>query len=158
MLNNLTKKINNLSSKKKIKIGWFDSEQSMIAAVMENGAVIQPTNKMKGWFSQYDVNKSNNPIVIPARPHKQKTIFENKFKWIKDFKTSLYDNNFDLDKSLNELGPKFVEDYKNIFSSGEYQKLSQFTLMMRDKKGISGDKPLLATGELMNNISFKVDK
>lgn len=140
-----------------------------LGAVHEFGASINVTDKMRGWFwHNYGINKSNEPIKIPARsflwmPIVDQLSFNNpkmqgfkKYIWkqlfVKNAPQQFY-------ATLGAMALDAIEWAFQTNGGGMWRPLSNFTesqFSRRRKKGIP--QILTNTGNLRRSMSFKILK
>jgi hypothetical protein len=158
ILSNLENAINGIDDKSSIEIGWFDGDMPMIANVQEYGAMIPVTSKSRAFFGgRYGIHLTTNSLVIPPRPHRQRTINEKaETQWANDLSKALKNANYSLITAFNEVGEKWENDYREVLTDGQYQELSPMTLDIRKQDGIGGDTPLVATGKMQASLTYKV--
>lgn len=152
-LDNLKNKVKKLSNNDlTLKVGFLDSKQAKIAIIQEFGATINVTPKMRGWFyHNFGIQKSNKPIVIPARPFMRSTIDKNKKLW-KDILINLLKTD-EPEKALDKLGSVMQGDIRETISNNDFTPNAPFTIM---KKG--RDQPLIDTGEMLRAVDYEVSK
>lgn len=162
MFADLEKKLNQINSQKlTLFVGWTDQEMAKIAAIQEFGASINVTPKMRGFLSaSYGINlkATTSQIVIPPRAHRKQVIEKHAEEWQHVLTKTLVKTGFDINKSLDILGVIIQQDYKSIIIGGNFTKLSDATLHMRQKNNIGGSQPLYATGEMARTIESEVRK
>lgn len=150
-LKNLKQKVKDLSKNNMVlKIGFLDAKIAKIAKINEYGAIIPVTAKMRGWFFyNFNIRKSNNPIVIPPRPFMKTTINKNKNKWVEILNNLL--KNKTPDKALGTLGEVIKSDIQYTISNNDFIDNAPFTIM---KKG--RNQPLIDTGKMRNKVDYEI--
>lgn len=154
----------NLIESKTVYAGIFGEEGSEImirAAVQEFGADIKVTPAMRGWFAAHGVflKKSTEKIRVPERAwlrttFDQSKVIENCEKELERALEDFFYNGLEAIQVLHRLGLRMVSEIRNriLDDSPPFQKLSSFTV---EQKG--SDKPLLASGQLVKSIAYKID-
>ena len=106
---------------------------------------------MKKWFLyKHNVKKSNNPIIIPARPFMNDTFKENREKWSNILiKLLAIKNSKD---ALSILGEKITADIKRKISHNEYIDNAPFTVMVKGR-----NQPLIDTGGMLKSVAYEVN-
>lgn len=182
-LQNLKKLMEDLGQKYSIKVGILqakgrshlipnsDITMADLGAIHEFGATINNTPKMRGWFyHNYGIQKSNNPIKIPARPFLRPLLNPKSKKYILE-NSNLADNP-ELDKLLGEDNPKFIENIthniaesatllvQHSFNTGGFpQKWKEITPFSREhRKYNHNSPPLTDIGQLKQSISYEIKR
>jgi hypothetical protein len=159
-LGKVKKMMENIGNQKfSVNVGWRDAEYPKIASIQEYGAIIPVTSKMRGYFGwKYGIYISKSTITIPPRPHRKQTIQAKMPKWKKLFAILLNKNEYDIEKSFNELGKQMLDDYRDVIKEGNFQPLSQATLKIRQRDDIYGSVPLNATDGMLLAMDYWVEK
>ena len=154
-----SKILNSLKTNKSLKVGWFEEGIARVAYRAEYGLETPKEEFTQSTINYYLTNKKNIPEYIgnKPRPHREVFISENKNKISELIGNLLVKNNFDTEKTLKDAGEEIENMYRNIFYTHDFAPLSHQTLDMRKFKGISGDRPLVATGKLQDELKHKVD-
>jgi hypothetical protein len=147
-----------------IEVGLFGNDEknpktniAYRGIIQEYGAIIQVTNKMKGYFAAvFHVRKSDRPIVIPKRPFTAEAFDLNQSK-LEKFVADEYDKTITgkqtTEKMIERIGVLHESQIKKSIQSGNWTPNSSMTSTI---KGSS--KPLIDKGEMLQNVTFKVKK
>ncbi len=140
----------------KLFVGWNNPGMAKIAKLHEYGGVSETP---KGWITH--IKKVFNidipdTLQIPPRPHRLKALTNYKDKWVKNLSTLLLRNNFDVEKSFEQLALIMRQDYLQVLFSGDFKELWWVTLEMRKVKNIRGTAPLVATREMQRQLTAEV--
>ncbi|MHA6574555.1 hypothetical protein [Pseudomonas yamanorum] len=73
-------------------------------------------------------------------------------------KAAMDGNSEKVDVELNATGLVAQAGLRSRINSGEFEALSPVTLAARRKRGRTGDKPLIDTGQLRNSLTYVIRK
>jgi phage gpG-like protein len=125
-------------------------------AEREDGEPIN--NAQLGYIHEYGAPASNipaRPFLIPGVAHAQESI-NNHLQ--KAAKAAMSGNDEKVDTELNATGLIAQAGARNEINNGNFEALSARTLADRRKRGRTGDKPLIDTGQLRNSITYVIRK
>lgn len=125
-------------------------------AEREDGEPIN--NAQLGYIHEYGAPASNipaRPFLIPGVAHAQESI-NNHLQ--KAAKAAMNGNDEKVDVELNATGLIAQAGARNEINNGAFEALSAKTLAVRRKRGRTGDKPLIDTGQLRNSITYVIRK
>ena len=142
------------------KVGYFgggtdpSKDIAARAAVMEYGARIRVTPKMKGYFLfNFGVALKKKIIEIPKRPF-FRTAFEKNYKQLGNIAAKEYNDVLEgksnARQSLSRMGEWMVGRVKHSITNGSWAANSSLTVKL---KGSS--KPLIDSGELRNSVTHR---
>jgi hypothetical protein len=163
----LTQQLNDF----KIEAGWFANNRyddgigvAEIARIQNNGAQINVTPKMRGWFAFQGMNlkKDTQSIIIPPRPFMDNAARrvhgqEGRNAIIGTF-MMVFNGNLAFEQALSQLKEWLQGVVTEEFIAINSPKLSEFTRRQRKKIDEKGTKPLQATGQMLASIQSKVTK
>lgn len=151
-----------------------DLTMAQLGAIHEFGATINVTDKMKGWFwYNAGVHKSNKPVVIPTRSFLRMPLLSADGK--KEL-NKIVNNELSNDRELNALEASYgngklleliaellavkalqrVQEAFQTSGFGNWPQITEFTKLRRVGEGTNN--PLNNTGDLMESITYKVEK
>lgn len=172
-----------LGQKYSIKVGILkaspvkgaDINTAELAAIHEFGATINVTPKMRGWFyHNFGIQKSNEPIKIPARPFLRPLLDKKNQEIILD--STILTEDRELNKLVGEgrleQNSKFLENIahtvaetatlavQHAFNAGGYpNKWKDITPFSRENRKYNHESPPLTdTGQLQQSISYEIKK
>lgn len=125
-------------------------------AEREDGEPIN--NAQLGYIHEYGAPASNipaRPFLIPGVSHAQESI-NNHLQ--KAAKAAASGNEEKVDAELNATGLIAQAGARNEINNGTFEALSPVTIAARRKRGRTGDKPLIDTGQLRNAITYVIRK
>ena len=119
-----------------------------------------PTNAQLGYIHEFGSPLRN----IPARPFLLRTAQQNsafiRTELSEAVSTAL--GKWDataIEKGMNRIGMRLRDQAKrNIRSQDDFKPLSQRTLAVRKARGVTRQKALIDTGEMLNAITYEVTK
>ena len=186
----LTQAMEELGQKYSIRVGIQGSKayethkdskltNAQLGAIHEFGAVINVTDKMRGFFrKEFGINlkKSTTQIVIPARSFLRETLLSKEGKErlmyavglssdnaelnVEIFKLGLMKNSGFMDELAEIIGANAVHMVETSFEVGGYpvawQPISNLTRATRKNDPTS--KPLTDSGDLKHTITAEVKK
>ena len=138
------------SGKAELNVGFLDSEQAKIAIKNEFGGVFPISDEYRARAKAKGIILGNT-IAIPSRPFMQRTVDENTNKWGKVIQKISPQLEFDLTKVLNTLGQVVVDDIAETIEMGEFVANSARTIAIKQR-----GKPLVDSGDMVNNINYEV--
>lgn len=127
-------------------------------AEREEGDTEPINNAQLGYIHEYGAPASNipaRPFLIPGVAHAQESI-NNHLQ--KAAKAAMNGDDEKVDVELNATGLIAQAGARNEINSGAFEALSASTLAARRKRGRTGDKPLIDTGQLRNAITYVIRK
>jgi len=143
-------------------VGWFghggdpSTDIAARAALLNTGATIRVTKKMRGYLSAVlgmHLKKNTNVIRIPARPFVKKTasLFKRKLadRMMIEY-NNLLGGKQNAKKTLARIGEWYVGKTKWVMTHVRFTANSSITTR---KKGSS--RPLIDTGETMNSTTHR---
>lgn len=160
----------------RILAGWIRPEQkhgetptAHIAHILEYGATINVTPKMRGFFAagglksidgteiKAPLKKSTTVIKIPPRPMLRFTGKDKWKDWVKaagEIAKAVTEGKTDPKKAYNQLGLTIVKDIQHtIDNSSLYIPNAPLTQKIKEK-----NTPLIDTGEMRDQVDYKVTK
>lgn len=127
-------------------------------AEREEGNTEPINNAQLGYIHEYGAPASNipaRPFLIPGVARAQESI-NNHLQ--KAAKAAMSGNDEKVDTELNATGLIAQAGARNEINNGDFEALSPVTLAARRKRGRTGDKPLIDTGQLRNAITYVIRK
>lgn len=127
-------------------------------AEREEGDTEPINNAQLGYIHEYGAPASNipaRPFLNPGIARTQESI-NNHLK--KAAKAAMDGNEEKVDVELNATGLIAQAGARNEINSGDLAPLAKSTLAARRKRGRTGDKPLIDTGQLRNSITYVIRK
>ncbi|MCS3839394.1 phage gpG-like protein [Pseudomonas sp. JAI111] len=115
-------------------------------------------NAQLGYIHEYGAPASNippRPFLIPGVAHAQDKI-NNHLQ--KAAKAAMDGNAEKVDVELNATGLVAQAGAKFEINNGIFEELKKSTLAARRKRGRTGVKPLIDTGQLRNSITYVIRK
>lgn len=113
-------------------------------------------NAQLGYIHEFGAPASNipaRPFLNPGVARAQESI-NNHLK--KAAKAAMDGNSEKVDVELNATGLIAQAGAKNEINSGAFEALAPATIAARRKRGRTGDKPLIDTGQLRNSITYVI--
>ena len=179
----LDKLIKDLGKKVSIKVGIIGEKaaeihkdsgltNAQLGAIHEFGANIPVTPEMRGWFyHNFEINKSNNAIVIPTRSFLRMPLLnENGQTLKKEVVKELNKNLLSTDRELNAAGGvKLLESAVHALAEsallrvqeafdtggfGQWSAISEFT--RQNRKYNPEGQPLTDSGQLKQSITYEI--
>lgn len=142
----------------KVNVGVLEGEHAWLAAIHEYGCRIPVTPKMRAWFHYQGVHlkESTKEIIIPERAFLRGGFDENSEKVIASAEAAVakvIDGSMSDEKLLEFIGLQLATAIKKYAVDLREPPNSSFTTK---KKGSSN--PLVDTGDMINGITFEVEK
>lgn len=140
-----------------------------LGAIHEFGATIKTTKAMRGWFYKQGVQKSNNPVVIPARSFLRASLLDTEGK--SELRKIIADNisgelkatdfsnktaNKILDDTVHLLAETALLRVLHAFESGGFGKWAPITEFTAQRRYNASNPPLTDTGDLRRSISYEI--
>ncbi|WP_223840741.1 hypothetical protein [Pseudomonas extremaustralis] len=125
-------------------------------AEREEGDEEPINNAQLGYIHEYGSPKANipaRPFLNPGIARTQESI-NNHLK--KAAKAAMDGNSEKVDVELNATGLIAQAGARNEINSGTFEALAPATLAARRRRGRTGDKPLIDTGQLRNSITYVI--
>jgi hypothetical protein len=145
--------LDDIKKTKTLNVGWQGS-MAKIAKLHEYGGVSPTPKRWITYMLQHYGRTIPDTLQIPARPHRYQTEHTYKEQWAKQLQFLLGANNWNIEKSLLQLGAIMRQDYMNIFNEANFTPLWEVTLIMRKVDNIRGTRPLYATGALQRELHY----
>jgi phage gpG-like protein len=127
-------------------------------AEREEGDTEPINNAQLGYIHEYGAPASNipaRPFLIPGVAHAQDSINNHLQKAVK---AAMSGDDEKVDVELNATGLIAQAGARNEINNGNFEALSARTLVDRRKRGRTGSKPLIDTGQLRNAITYVIRK
>lgn len=168
--------LNSLNEATEAHVGIIDDpEMATIAAYQEYGWVQRVTPKQAGWFKGQGLKnppKAGASLVLPPRPFFRATMQAEGKQWSKYYAAALKAYGVDnAGAALQATAMRAADDIKQTMISGgtskeQFEDRSPLTMEMYAKQAaghnadgtgnISGAKPLVKTGALLNSIGYQL--
>lgn len=158
------KKLAQEMKKIEIQVGLFgngNSPENNLAyrgVIQELGAKIKITDKMRNflkWIGIF-IAESTEYITIPKRPF-MRTAFDNKINILQKAGVIWYklllENKISLNKFLDKIGILHADQIKKTIISFSWEPNHPKTIAQKNSS-----KPLIDTGEMRNNIKYRITK
>jgi hypothetical protein len=100
---------------------------------------------------EQDVEVPAHTITIPPRPFFRRMIAQNQAGWQPQVATLLKQNDYDVDKSLNQMGMVIADQLRQSIVDFRDPPLAPSTV-----KAKGSDKPLVDTGHMLNSVDYEV--
>lgn len=127
-------------------------------AEREEGDKEPINNAQLGYIHEYGAPASNippRPFLNPGIARTQESI-NGHLK--KAARAAMDGNQEKVDVELNATGLIAQAGARNEINSGEFAPLAESTLAARRRRGRTGEKPLIDTGQLRNSITYVIRK
>lgn len=143
------------SGKDRIGVGWYgdqihnesDTPLSDIAYVNENGGIASTEGP------------DGEEYVIPPRPFMGPAVNKNRNLWRKEIfalvQKAFATGKGNLDDLFMKVGKTVRSDIKKSIRAGGKQKLSDYTIKLREERGNMSKKPLIDTSQFINSIEIR---
>lgn len=110
----------------------------------------------------YILDSGSPKANIPARPFLVPGVENVQPEIVEDFrggaKAALDGNAAGVERSLVRAGLRAQNSVRSKIQDGPFEALAPRTLVDRKKRGRTGEKPLLDTGQLRNSVTYVVRK
>lgn len=110
----------------------------------------------------YILDNGSPKANIPARPFLVPGVENVQPEIVEDFrggaKAALDGNAAGVERSLVRAGLRAQNSVRSKIQDGPFEALAPRTLVDRKKRGRTGEKPLLDTGQLRNSVTYVVRK
>lgn len=123
----------------------------------EEGEEKAPINNATiGYIMEYGSAAAN----IPERPHLIPGVVDARGRIVEIFRAGLQNvaagHEPDIDRTLHKVGLVAQASVRNKIDTGPFVPLAPATLAARRRRGRTGEKPLIDTGQYRNSINYVI--